>query len=156
MRFKIRFIVLSVIFCGLFFLNTEATAAGISNSHSAVDTSAHVIAASGVVEHALPTPYMVLPFILLLLMIATGPLFYKHFWEKHYPKVSILLGVVVVGYYIFLLNNYHSVLHTFTEYISFIALLSSLFVASGGILIKVDRKSTPILNVMFLLSLISS
>ena len=32
MRFKIRFIVLSVIFCGLFFLNTEATAAGISNS----------------------------------------------------------------------------------------------------------------------------
>ena len=151
MRFKIRFIVLSIIFCGLFFLNTEATAAGISNSHAAVDTSAHAIAASGVIEHALPTPYMVLPFILLLLMIATGPLFYKHFWEKHYPKVSILLGVVVVGYYIFLLNNYHSVLHTLTEYISFIALLSSLFVASGGILIKVDRKSTPILNVLFLL-----
>jgi len=32
-------------------------------------------------EHVLPTPYMVIPFILLLLMIATGPLFYKHFWE---------------------------------------------------------------------------
>ena len=77
---------------------------------------------------------MVLPFVLLLLMIATGPLFYKHFWEKHYPKVSIVLGVVVVVYYLAVLRDHHSLMHTFAEYISFIALLSSLFVASGGIL----------------------
>jgi Na+/H+ antiporter NhaD/arsenite permease-like protein len=37
-------------------------------------------------------------------------------------------------------------LHTAAEYISFIALLASLFVASGAILIKVDKKSTPMLN----------
>ena len=41
-------------------------------------------------------------------------------------------------------------MHTLSEYISFIALLSSLFVASGGILIRVDRKSTPLANVIFL------
>src|SRR3972149_1456384 len=103
------------------------------------------------VEHAaLPTVYMILPFVVLLLMIATGPLFYKHFWEKHYPKISILLGLIVVVYYLAFLDDKHSLLHTLTEYISFIALLSSLFVASGGILIKVDRESTPLLNVFFL------
>ncbi len=103
------------------------------------------------IQHELPQAFMIVPFIILLLMIATGPLFYKHFWEHHYPKVSIVLGAVVVLYYIFYLNNYHSLTHTLAEYISFIALLSSLFVASGGILIRVDKKSTPFANVIFLL-----
>lgn len=99
----------------------------------------------------LPSPFMVIPFIILLLMIATGPLFYKHFWERHYPKIAIILGLITVAYYIIFLNEYRSLIHTFTEYISFIALLSSLFVASGGIFIKVDRKATPYMNVLFLL-----
>lgn len=99
----------------------------------------------------LPPTYMVLPFVLLLLMIATGPLFYHHFWEKHYPKISVALGSVTALYYIIVLNDSISLVHTLTEYISFIALLASLFVASGGILIKVDRKSTPAFNTMFLL-----
>ena len=150
MHFKIRYLILFTIFIGLFFLSTEAAAAEISNNH-VVDTLTHTVSASEAMEHSLPTPFMVIPFILLLLMIATGPLFYKHFWENHYPKVSVVLGAIVIVYYVFLLNNYHSVLHTLSEYISFIALLSSLFVASGGILIKVDKKSTPLLNVLFLL-----
>lgn len=98
-----------------------------------------------------PSPYMVIPFIVLLLMISTGPLFYKHFWEHNYPKVSITLGSVTVFYYLFIFNDPISLLHTLEEYISFIALLTSLFVASGGILIKIDRKSTPFANVLLLL-----
>lgn len=108
-----------------------------------------VVQASGV-EHQLPSGLMVLPFVVLLLAIATGPLFYEHFWEKHYPKIAILLGLVTVVYYIIFLHDTHSLLHTLAEYISFIALLGSLFVASGGILIKVDKKSTPMLNVIIL------
>jgi Na+/H+ antiporter NhaD/arsenite permease-like protein len=42
-------------------------------------------------------------------------------------------------------------MHTLAEYLSFIALLSSLFIASGGILIKIDKASTPMLNVGILL-----
>ncbi len=103
------------------------------------------------VHHVLPATYMVIPFITLLIMIATGPLFYKHFWERNYPKVSIFLGIIVAVYYIAFLNDFGSVVHTVAEYISFIALLSSLFIASGGILIKVDRKATPFINVLFLL-----
>lgn len=104
-----------------------------------------------VAEHSLPEPLMVLPFVILLLMIATGPLFYHHFWERNYPKISIFLGSITVLYYLVILNDSYSLLHTAHEYISFIALLSSLFVATGGILIKVDRKATPLLNVIILL-----
>ncbi|NWG29809.1 MAG: sodium:proton antiporter, partial [Ignavibacteriaceae bacterium] len=101
-------------------------------------------------EHTLPEAFMVIPFVMLLLMIATGPLFYRHFWEKHYPKIAILLGLITVGYYLLVLHDTHTPLHTLDEYISFIALLGSLFVASGGILIKIDRKSTPMLNAVLL------
>lgn len=102
-------------------------------------------------EHPLPAAFMVIPFLTLLLMIATGPLFYRHFWEKHYPKIAILLGLITVGYYLLVLHDIHTPLHTLDEYISFIALLGSLFVASGGILIKIDRKSTPMLNSLLFL-----
>jgi len=102
-------------------------------------------------EENLPSVFMVLPFIILLVMIATGPLFYHHFWEKYYPLIAILLGLVTVFYYLFFLKNTHSLLHTAAEYLSFIALLSSLFVASGGILIRVDKKATPWLNAGILL-----
>lgn len=109
------------------------------------------LASAGTGEHPLPDPIMVLPFLLLLGMIATGPLFYHHFWEKNYPKIALLLGSITVFYYLYFLHDGYTVLHTLDEYISFIALLGSLFVASGGILINIDRKSTPLLNVVLLL-----
>ncbi len=101
--------------------------------------------------HELPNPIMVLPFIILLGMIATGPIMYHHFWEKHYPKISVVLGTVTATYYWLILQDTHSILHTAAEYFSFIALLASLFFASGGIMIKVDKKATPLLNVGILL-----
>lgn len=108
-------------------------------------------------EHPLPEVFMVVPFLTLLLMIATGPLFYHKFWEKNYPKIAIFLGLITVGYYLFILHDIHTPLHTLDEYISFIALLGSLFVASGGILIKIDKKSTPLLNcIMFLFGAVIS
>ncbi|MCK5087568.1 MAG: sodium:proton antiporter, partial [Melioribacteraceae bacterium] len=102
-------------------------------------------------SHELPDPFMVLPFILLLGMIATGPVLYHHWWEDHYPKVALLLGAITIFYYWRFLHDTDVVLHTAAEYFSFIALLSSLFFASGGIMIKVDKKATPLLNVALLL-----
>jgi Na+/H+ antiporter NhaD/arsenite permease-like protein len=110
-----------------------------------------VFAAGSNGDHPLPHPVMVLPFIILLAMIATGPLFYRHFWENHYPKIAVFLGTITIFYYLYFLHDSYTVLHTIDEYISFIALLGSLFVASGGILIKIDRKSTPMLNSVLLL-----
>jgi len=102
-------------------------------------------------DHHDPAPWSVIPFVLLLLMIATGPLFYPHFWHKRYPLVAILLGISVVVYYLFFLKNFHAPVHSLAEYVSFIALVGSLFVASGGILIKVDKEGTPMVNVLMLL-----
>ena len=97
-------------------------------------------------EHTVAPPWTVIPFAALLLMIATGPLFYEHFWHKHYPTVAVSLAVLVVAYYLFVIHNEHAPVHALAEYMQFIALLSSLFIASGGILIKVDRKATPLVN----------
>lgn len=104
-------------------------------------------------EHAttLPDGRMVLPFAILLILIATGPLFFKHFWEHNFQKVSVALGAVTVLYYIFGLQDSASLMHTLAEYISFISLLTALFVASGGILITIDRKATPMFNSVLLL-----
>ncbi|GAB4298303.1 MAG: sodium:proton antiporter [Ignavibacteriaceae bacterium] len=148
MRFKtvLRFLILG---CLLLLYTDQIYAAADLSTVNVVSVETQT---TGITEeHALPDPIMVAPFIVLLLMIATGPLFYKHFWERHYPKVALFLGSVTVIYYLYFLNDTHSLLHTLAEYLSFIALLSSLFVASGGILIKVDKKSTPLLNVIFLL-----
>ncbi|MEM9672662.1 MAG: sodium:proton antiporter [Bacteroidota bacterium] len=102
-------------------------------------------------EHASAPAWTVIPFVLLLLMIATGPLFYEHFWHKNYPILAVLLAVIVISYYIFILGNTGEPVHALFEYLQFIALLSSLFIASGGILIKVDKKATPIINSTILL-----
>jgi Na+/H+ antiporter NhaD/arsenite permease-like protein len=95
--------------------------------------------------------WLVIPFVALLLMIATGPLFYENFWHHNYPKIAVGLAMLVVFYYLFVLHNVHGPVHALAEYIQFIALLSSLYIASGGILIEIDKKSTPIANVTLLL-----
>jgi len=101
-------------------------------------------------EHAEVPLWAIIPFVVLLLMIATGPLFYEHFWHKAYPAISVILASTVVGYYVFGLHNTHSPIHSLFEYIQFISLLASLYVASGGIMINVDKKVTPGMNVLLL------
>ena len=100
---------------------------------------------------ASPPIFLVLPFLLFLAMIATGPLFYEHFWHKNYHKIAIILATIVVTYYIFFLHNLAAPAHTFFEYVQFIALLSSLYIASGGIVIDIDKEGKPLVNVIVLL-----
>lgn len=97
-------------------------------------------------EHHHAPGWTVIPFVLLLLMIATGPLFYEHFWHKNYPKIAVFLAAIVVLYYVFALHNTHSPIHALIEYVPFISLLSALYIASGGISIHIDKKATPRTN----------
>ena len=96
---------------------------------------------------------MILPFGLLLALIALAPLFFAEWWGRHYAKVAFGLAAVTVGYYLFGLPVAArlTVLHTGTDYVSFIALIGSLFVVSGGIHITVKGEATPLANVVFLL-----
>lgn len=99
-----------------------------------------------------PSVWVILPFGLLLLMIATGPLLYHRLWERHYPKISIGLASVVAGYYLLAMDHgFMALEHALEEYLSFIALISSLFIVSGGILIKIRRRGNPFTNSLLLL-----
>lgn len=98
-----------------------------------------------------PNPWMIVPFGVLLAAIALAPLFFSEWWGRHYPKVAIALGVVTLTYYLVGLHAHEKVLHTAHEYLSFIALVGSLFVVSGGIHITIKGEATPRANVVFLL-----
>ena len=100
---------------------------------------------------AVPPYGMVVPFALLLLCIALMPLFAAHFWEHHYPKVAVGLGLVTGAYYAFVAGDWHPLHHAAAEYVSFMALVGSLFVISGGINIRVKGQATPLVNTAFLL-----
>ncbi|RMG60197.1 MAG: sodium:proton antiporter [Deltaproteobacteria bacterium] len=91
----------------------------------------------------------VLPFAGLLLSIAIFPLVNPHFWERHYGKVAAAFGAPVAIYFLF--KDYHAVLHTAGEYVSFIILLGALFIISGGILIRGTLKGSPLTNSIFIL-----
>lgn len=96
---------------------------------------------------SLPPLWLALPFVVLLLMIATGPLLYPKFWEHHYRKVAIILGAAVSLWYGFRVEHgVQMLLHTLEEYISFIVLISALFVVAGGILIQIGRRGSPLVN----------
>jgi Na+/H+ antiporter NhaD/arsenite permease-like protein len=103
--------------------------------------------AAAVIE---PNPLMIAPFVVMLLSIALMPFLNKEWWEAHFPKVAIVLGAITTAYYVFGLNNPTRMLHLAKEYISFISLIGSLFVVSGGIHIRVKGESTPAINCLFL------
>lgn len=99
---------------------------------------------------AIPPYWTVLPFVALLLCIALMPLFAAHFWEHHYPKVAVFLGLLTAGYYLGVQKDWHPLVHAAHEYVSFMALVGSLFVISGGINISVKGEATPLRNTVFL------
>ncbi len=104
-------------------------------------------------ETLVPNPWMILPFGVLLATIALAPLFAASWWSKHYPKVAYALGAVTLSYYYLAFGARANprVLHVAHEYVSFIALIGSLFIVSGGIHITVKGEATPMTNVVFLL-----
>src|SRR6516165_4963674 len=97
------------------------------------------------------SPWMVLPFVMLLTLIALAPFFFSDWWGKHYTKVACGLAGLVLIYYFAVLHSPGSVWRVSLDYISFIALIGSLFVVSGGIHINVKGEATPGTNVVFLL-----
>ena len=96
-----------------------------------------------------------LPFVGLLLSIATGPLFYPHLWEHHYGKFAAFWATcVIIPLYLTagVAAATDALLHTvLLEYLPFILLLLALFVAAGGIFLEGNLRGTPAANVSLLL-----
>jgi Na+/H+ antiporter NhaD/arsenite permease-like protein len=109
-----------------------------------------ILLASGAPHLVDPHPAMIAPFALLLACIALMPFVAKHWWEHHYPKVAVGLGLVTSAYYLFFLRAGERIGHSMIEYGSFIALIGSLFVVCGGIHITVAGEAKPWVNTLFL------
>lgn len=90
------------------------------------------------------------PFVALLLCIAVVPLAAPRFWESNLRKllVSAVLGVPVLLLYF--AHNPHAIRDLTLDYVSFMVLLGSLFVISGGVLLDGDLEATPSVNTAFL------
>jgi Na+/H+ antiporter NhaD/arsenite permease-like protein len=95
------------------------------------------------------------PFVGLLLSIATGPLLYPHVWERHDGKIAAVWAAIVVAFMLLQLGaatSVHAVLHTLLlEYLPFIILLFALFTIAGGILVSGNIHGTPLINAGLLL-----
>ena len=96
--------------------------------------------------------WSLIPFGIMLLMIAIGPLVAEKWWESNINKliVSLFLGVptavcLIMGGMIHDLE--HQVLF---DYVPFIVLLLALFVITGGIHLSGDIKAKPWVNTLFL------
>lgn len=96
--------------------------------------------------------WSLIPFGIMLLMIAIGPLVAEKWWESNINKliVSLFLGVptavcLIMGGMVHDLE--HQVLF---DYVPFIVLLLALFVITGGIHLSGDIKAKPSINTLFL------
>jgi len=110
---------------------------------------ASAVTAGDALGHVLPA-WTVGPFALMLLAIAVLPLAAGHFWEPNRNKaiVSAVLGVPVIAYVARLAPGI--VGHTAQEYLAFMILLGTLYVVSGGVVVRGTLAGTPGSNSVFL------
>lgn len=120
------------------------------NGHESTDHQESSHDSHGEESHQSPALWTIIPFVVLLILIATGPVFFEHFWHKYYKIIAPGLGLFTLGYYLIAMPGAHEPAHALSEYVSFIALLAPLYIASGGVLIQIDRKGTPMANLVLL------
>ncbi|MFN0012669.1 MAG: sodium:proton antiporter [Phycisphaerales bacterium] len=93
-----------------------------------------------------------IPFVVLLGCMAIMPLAATALWHRHYPNMSLMLGGLVVSYYLVAFGGpgRGKVVHIFEEYFAFIALVGGLYIVSGGILVEATGRGRPVVNTLLL------
>jgi len=112
-------------------------------------TSAVLPAGENLLGTRLPLLSM-LPFALILGAIAVLPLFAHHWWESNRNK-GVVSAAVAIPFAVWLVSAYgaeaaEEISHSILDYLSFMALLGSLFVIAGGIHVKGSLSGTPLAN----------
>lgn len=104
-------------------------------------------------EHMFTMPvWALIPFVIMLLSIAIGPMLVEKWWESNRNKliVSLVLGIPVAIYMVVVGLTHHLVDTIFFDYVPFIILLLALFVITGGIHLSGDISAKPWVNTLFL------
>ncbi len=95
-----------------------------------------------------------IPFVGILLSIATGPLFYPHLWEHHYGKFAAFWSACIIVPLVITAGwsgASHALVHTILlEYVPFILLLFALYTIAGGIYLEGNLRGTPAANTLLL------
>ena len=93
-----------------------------------------------------------IPFAIMLLVIAVAPLAMERIWEKNLTKLIFTLAISVPTaiYMIYIGFGEKLVDQIFFDYLPFIVLLGSLFVVTGGIRVSGDVEATPVVNTLLL------
>ncbi len=95
--------------------------------------------------------WSLLPFVAMLLSIAVLPLCAPHWWESNRNRGWVALacgGPVIIA---MAMMDAHTLQHTAMEYVAFILLLASLYVITGGIVVRGHLRGTPAINSFILL-----
>lgn len=91
-----------------------------------------------------------IPFALILLSIALGPVLLSKIWHHHFGKITLILSLLFLIPFSLafgLQSSIHLVAHALiAEYIPFILLLLSLYTISGGILVSGSLNGSAKLN----------
>jgi Na+/H+ antiporter NhaD/arsenite permease-like protein len=95
-----------------------------------------------------------LPFLGILLTIATGPLLFQRIWHRHYGKLALAWSIATLAP-LAIVHGTATALAAFVhvmlaEYLSFIILLFALYVVAGGILVRGILRGTPLVNTTIL------
>ena len=110
-------------------------------------------AAEGIDGTTMAWPWA-LPFVGILMSIATGPLLFPKFWHAHYGKIAAVWAIVTLAAIALAFGvapAFESFNHAMLlEYVSFIMLLFALYTVAGGIVVTGQIRATPWSNTAML------
>ena len=111
------------------------------------------LAATGVDGSKMPLLWAI-PFAGMLLSIALGPLLFADIWHHHYGKISAAWAALIVAPMAVIYGfdaTLQVLFHTAAlEYIPFILMLTALFTAAGGLVVRGNLHGSPVLNTSLL------
>lgn len=94
-----------------------------------------------------------IPFAGILLSIALFPLLAPQLWHHHYPKISLVWGLLLAVPFVWVYRGeaVHEILHmALADYLPFLLLLGTLFTIGGGIYVRGSFRGTPGVNTAIL------
>jgi Na+/H+ antiporter NhaD/arsenite permease-like protein len=101
--------------------------------------------------HPEPATWEIVPFVLTLLSLAILPSAAHDLWEKRWFRAVWAVGLAAPVVAMALARGADAdVAHAARDYIDFIALLATLYVISGGILVTGRLEGTPVVNAALL------
>jgi Na+/H+ antiporter NhaD/arsenite permease-like protein len=108
-------------------------------------------AGRGEPAHASAFPsWSLAPFLLMLVSIAVLPMVVPQWWDSNRNKTIVSAALSLPVLVLILKRDPQLLFHSLLDYVSFLTLLGSLFIISGGIYIKGEFAGTPLVNAIFL------